>query len=630
MVRGLVTVADGTIVINTELRTDKLKNKLDKLNNDIERQANKVHDLQLEYDRLNDALTDARMAGSMVNPEDAENAERARLELERAQIQLNQMQTNAAGTTEQLRQMQGQQGTSGLQNNIEGASKSLEKFQKKITTIAKKVFVFTLISSALRKVKAYMGEALEANTAYQNSLAQLRGTLRTAFQPILNVVIPILQALINILNTAMSYVAKFTSWLFGTTVSASAAAAKALYNQANATEAAGNAAAKAKRQMSGLDEMNTYQTDTGSSAGGSSAGTNVDFSAVNGVKDAMSDLEVYISGALLALGAILAFSGVSIPLGIALMAIGAAGLASALSLDWDTMPDHVRSALTATLVVIGAASLAIGVILAFSSPAHLALGIGLIVAGAAALGTAMALNWDTLKEKISGETAVLMGIIGAALLVLGMILAACGALPLGIALIAAGAVGLVTPIALNWDALKDKISQAWEKIKRWFKTNVAPKFTKKFWLEKFSTISDGLKQKIKDGINAAITLFNKFISWINDKLNIKWSSVKIAGLEVIPKGSFQLLKLNSIPMLAQGGVIPANNEFLAVLGDQKRGNNIEAPESLIRQIVREESGNGTYTFVAQLDGRTLFKEVISQGKLSRRMSGKNEFALGGG
>ena len=629
MVRGLVTVADGTIVINTELRTDKLKNKLDKLNNDIERQANKVHDLQLEYDRLNDALTDARMAGSMVNPEDAENAERARLELERAQIQLNQMQTNAAGTTEQLRQMQGQQGTSGLQNNIEGASKSLEKFQKKITTIAKKVFVFTLISSALRKVKAYMGEALEANTAYQNSLAQLRGTLRTAFQPILNVVIPILQALINILNAAMSYVAKFTSWLFGTTVSASAAAAKALYNQANATEAAGNAAAKAKRQMSGLDEMNTYQTDTGSSAGGSSAGTNVDFSAVNGVKDAMSDLEVYISGALLALGAILAFSGVSIPLGIALMAIGAAGLASALSLDWDTMPDHVRSALTATLVVIGAASLVIGVILAFSG-ANLPLGIGLMVAGAAALGTAMALNWDTLKEKISGETAVLMGIIGAALLVLGMILAACGALPLGIALIAAGAVGLVTPIALNWDALKDKISQAWEKIKRWFKTNVAPKFTKKFWLEKFSTISDGLKQKIKDGINAAITLFNKFISWINDKLNIKWSSVKIAGLEVIPKGSFQLLKLNSIPMLAQGGVIPANNEFLAVLGDQKRGNNIEAPESLIRQIVREESGNGTYTFVAQLDGRTLFKEVISQGKLSRRMSGKNEFALGGG
>lgn len=51
-------MADGTIVIDTRLETDKLKNKLSKLNNDIERQTNKVKDLQLEYDRLNDALTD--------------------------------------------------------------------------------------------------------------------------------------------------------------------------------------------------------------------------------------------------------------------------------------------------------------------------------------------------------------------------------------------------------------------------------------------------------------------------------------------------------------------------------------------------------------------------------------------
>ena len=48
-----------------------------------------------------------------------------------------------------------------------------------------------------------------------------------------------------------------------------------------------------------------------------------------------------------------------------------------------------------------------------------------------------------------------------------------------------------------------------------------------------------------------------------------------------------------IPKLAQGAVIPPNREFLAVLGDQKAGRNLEAPESLIRQIVREESGNAS-------------------------------------
>ena len=46
----------------------------------------------------------------------------------------------------------------------------------------------------------------------------------------------------------------------------------------------------------------------------------------------------------------------------------------------------------------------------------------------------------------------------------------------------------------------------------------------------------------------------------------------------------------AVPKLAQGAVIPANREFLAVLGDQRAGRNLEAPETLIRQIVREESG----------------------------------------
>ena len=44
-----------------------------------------------------------------------------------------------------------------------------------------------------------------------------------------------------------------------------------------------------------------------------------------------------------------------------------------------------------------------------------------------------------------------------------------------------------------------------------------------------------------------------------------------------------------IPKLARGAVLPPNREFLAVLGDQKHGRNLEAPEDLIRQIVREET-----------------------------------------
>ena len=50
-----------------------------------------------------------------------------------------------------------------------------------------------------------------------------------------------------------------------------------------------------------------------------------------------------------------------------------------------------------------------------------------------------------------------------------------------------------------------------------------------------------------------------------------------------------------LPYLAQGAVIPPNRKFAAVLGDQRSGNNLEAPEGLIRQIVREESGGGADT-----------------------------------
>lgn len=73
--------------------------------------------------------------------------------------------------------------------------------------------------------------------------------------------------------------------------------------------------------------------------------------------------------------------------------------------------------------------------------------------------------------------------------------------------------------------------------------------------------------------------------------NLQSFSYAIAGTK--PLTSQQIASRN-VPRLATGAVIPANGEFLAVLGDQKNGRNLEAPESLIRQIVREESGgNGS-------------------------------------
>lgn len=60
-----------------------------------------------------------------------------------------------------------------------------------------------------------------------------------------------------------------------------------------------------------------------------------------------------------------------------------------------------------------------------------------------------------------------------------------------------------------------------------------------------------------------------------------------------PSGNYPGFSPQSIPQLATGAVIPPNRRFMAVLGDQRNGTNLEAPEGLIRQIVREESGGGS-------------------------------------
>ena len=85
-----------------------------------------------------------------------------------------------------------------------------------------------------------------------------------------------------------------------------------------------------------------------------------------------------------------------------------------------------------------------------------------------------------------------------------------------------------------------------------------------------------------------------------------------------------------IPYLASGAVIPPNKEFMAVLGDQKQGNNIEAPEGLIRRIVREEAGKSSgnkYEVALKVGRRELAKLVIDEAKLIQMQTGRNPFEL---
>ena len=174
--------------------------------------------------------------------------------------------------------------------------------------------------------------------------------------------------------------------------------------------------------------------------------------------DALTTLTVVLAGASLAVGAMLAFTGVATGLGIALMAVGAVTLVSAAALNWNSIPDALASPLSRVGLLVSGATLALGAILAFSG--CMPLGIALMAIGATSLVSVMALNWNGLSDEIQNVIAIITTVVSVAFLAIGAALAFSGAnIPLGLALLAAGAVTMGTAIMPNWNDLSDNVQQ---------------------------------------------------------------------------------------------------------------------------------------------------------------------------
>lgn len=208
------------------------------------------------------------------------------------------------------------------------------------------------------------------------------------------------------------------------------------------------------------------------------------------------------------LGAILAFSGASLPLGIALIAVGAVELAAVAALNWSGLSDKVKSVISTIAAFAGGALLALGVVLAMTG-VMLPLGIALIAAGAIALVTSVALNWSKVKDGTSSVLSTIMGTAGKALLALGVILALTGvALPLGIGLIAVGAATLAAKKKLDWDKMNKNVGDS---------------------LDKTQKTADDKLSKLKKAFAGAATASAK--SWSDIKL--KFGQIKLPSIKTI-------------------------------------------------------------------------------------------------
>lgn len=177
------------------------------------------------------------------------------------------------------------------------------------------------------------------------------------------------------------------------------------------------------------------------------------------ITDALTTITGILAGASLAVGAMLALTGVNTPLGIALMAIGAVSIASAMALNWNAMEEAISSPLSRISVIVGTAMLALGAILAFSG-GSIPLGIALMALGATSIASAVVLNWNGLSDEVINTVALITGALSVAFLAVGAALAFSGAnIPLGIALMATGAVTMGTAIIPNWNSLSDSVQQ---------------------------------------------------------------------------------------------------------------------------------------------------------------------------
>lgn len=283
------------------------------------------------------------------------------------------------------------------------------------------------------------------------------------------------------------------------------------------------------------------------------------------------------------------------------------------------------TAWNAVCIIATAATKALSAAVAFlTSPFGL---VVVAIAAAIAIGVLLYKNWDKIKEMagkvwdwISNKTRRFVEDIGNKLR------------------------GLATKMTTIWGNIKASAHQKWNAI--WSTVSGFVERIKNAIVDKFTSakntvvnVFNGMRDAIRSVLNNIISVVNGAISKVNGVISAVESAFSFGPWKVpTPFGSKTIgfkatfPRVPTVPYLAKGAVIPPRSEFLAVLGDQKQGNNIETPEALLRKIVREETGGrqtggGSYRFTAQINRRTLFDEMMKEAQMRRDTSGRNPFEM---
>ena len=648
-------MADGEVVFEATISDKKLHQELNKVKSNIEslqKEFNRLGDqktpmedrmrsIGAELDAAKQELADMRTApkGTYEKIDVSEQAERVRMlqsefnktannidklneKLNKTGDKISDAKTQAVELTQQI---EGRAKGAGLRNATEAAADSMKVFGQRLKSVVRSALVFTVITQALTKVRDWVKNVVMVNSDARESIAQLKGALLTLAQPLVSVIVPAFTLLVKVITAVVSQITRLVALISGKSVKATANSAKALNKETSALKGTGSAAKKAASQLAAFDEINQISTDTANDAGGGASADAItpDFSYMDDISDRLKKIADAVM--LIAAGLALWKISSSLPgmLGTILQKLGGILIAvGGLILLWDGLSDAWNNGVNwgnLLEMLAGTAALAGGLAIAFGK---VGAGIGLVIAGAAMIITAFKDICDN-GANLQNTLLLIAGIVATGL---GFFFLTGSVIPLAIAGIASILVAMM------------KLTGNLEEFAKNLKENILGgiiQFIKGVFTGDLKMALDGVKKVAKGIVNGVLIIVESFINNIIRGLNWLITKINSISLKVpswVPgvggKGwSPHIGQMSSIslPRLATGAVIPPNKEFLAVLGDQKSGTNIETPLATMVEAFKQamaESGGGATTVVIQLDGKEIARSTVKNINNMTRAAGK--------
>lgn len=648
-------MADGEVVFEATISDKKLHQELNKVKSNIEslqKEFNRLGDqktpmedrlrnIGAELDAAKQKLADMRTApkGTYEKIDVSEQAERVRMlqsefnktansidklneKLNKTGDKISDAKTQAVELTQQI---EGRAKGAGLRNATEAAADSMKVFGQRVKSVVRSALVFTVITQALTKVRDWVKNVVMVNSEARESIAQLKGALLTLAQPLVSVIVPAFTLLVKVITAVVSQITRLVALISGKSVKATANSAKALNKETSALKGTGSAAKKAASQLAAFDEINQISTDTANDAGGGASADAItpEFSYMDDISDRLKKIADAVM--LIAAGLALWKISSSLPgvLGTILQKLGGILIAvGGLILLWDGLSDAWNNGVNwknLLEMLAGTAALAGGLAIAFGK---VGAGIGLVIAGAAMIITAFKDICDN-GANLQNTLLLIAGIVATGL---GFFFLTGSVIPLAIAGIASILVAMM------------KLTGNLEEFAKNLKENILGgiiQFIKGVFTGDLKMALDGVKKVAKGIVNGVLIIVESFINNIIRGLNWLITKINSISLKVpswVPgvggKGwSPHIGQMSSIslPRLATGAVIPPNKEFLAVLGDQKSGTNIETPLATMVEAFKQamaESGGGATTVVIQLDGKEIARTTVKNINNMTRAAGK--------